>query len=164
MEKLSGEGISPPTSDMRTKPVSVEEADIIWGKNYKKFIRSSMLFGDMRQFIIEKFKKPALKVIILLSGRLPEPTKENTTHPNTHILLDIRDRFFELENNPGREALFRGAFKILICEYEHDPYYARRLDWMLEEMIKRGWTPRGQNPGGIWWREFHDYTKDIEKK
>jgi hypothetical protein len=146
---------------MDKQPLNEIDADIVWGANAHKFLRSSMLFGKMRQYIIKKVKAPLMKVLIIMAGRLPEPTKENCTNPNSHILLDIRDRFFDLENNPGREPLFRAIFKIAICEYEHDPYYGYRMDWVKEEMDKRGWNPRPQGrPRGIHWREFHDYTKD----
>ena len=145
---------------MLHETLSPEKAEELYGANYTRFIRTTMLFGKGRNYIIEKVKRPFMKVIIFIAKRLPEPTRENTTHPNTHILLDVRDRFFELENNPGRKELFESAFKIFICEYEHDPYYARRFDWLLEEIQKRGWTPRGTNPGGVCWREFHDYTKE----
>jgi hypothetical protein len=104
---------------------------------------------------MEKIKKPMLKAIMILAGRYPEPTRENTIHHNTRILLDIQDKFFKYENNPyiakpksggapflGREDLFRAAFKILIVEYEHDPYYQYRFDWILEEINKSDWEPR----------------------
>jgi hypothetical protein len=147
---------------MDNTPLSEIDPDSVWGANAHKHIKSTMLFGKMRQYIIHKVKAPLAKAIILIAGRLPEPTKQNCDCPNTHILLDIRDKFFnDMENNPGRKDLFQAAFRIFICEYEHDPYYRYRFDWVVEEMIKRGWQPRPPGrPRGICWREFHDYTKD----
>lgn len=112
--------------------------------------REGMLTGSMRQYVIDKVKKPLKKAITALVKRYPEPTRENCLHPNTHRLFDIRDKFFEYEDNPGRKTLFEAAFKILIAEYEHDPYYRWRFDWMLEEMWKSGWEPRPMRPMSHW--------------
>jgi len=104
----------------------------------------------MRQYIIHKVKKPLMKAIITLVKRYPNPTRENCSYPNTHILFDIWDKFSEYEDNSGRKALFDAAFKFLIVEYEHDPYYRYRFDWMLEEIVKRGWLPRPTQPMSHW--------------
>jgi len=104
-------------------------------------LAKDMRTGAMRGFIV-KHKAVFEKAIIAFAKIVPEPTKENTKYPNTHILMDIRDKFFELENNPGRKALFEAAWKVLIAEYEHDPYYRFRLDWVLEEIQKSGWRER----------------------
>ena len=101
-----------------------------------------MLLGPKRQYVIDKIKKPLVKAITTLAFRYPEPTMENTTKPNTSILLKIRDKFFEYEDNQGRVALFRALWRMFIVEYEHDPYYQYRIDWMLEEVIKSGWVSR----------------------
>lgn len=95
-----------------------------------------------RWYVIDKIKKPLMKAITILASRYPEPTKDHTQLPRTHILIDIQDRFFELENNPGRDALFRAMWKMFIIEYEHDPYYQRRIDWIVEEITKSGWGIR----------------------
>ena len=101
-----------------------------------------MLGGDMREYIIQKVKKPLIKALIVLANRYPEPTRDNVIHPNTLKLLDFQDKFFEYEDNPGREELFRAVFRVLIAEYEHDPYYHYRFDWLLEEIAKSDWQPR----------------------
>ena len=110
-----------------------------------------------------KIKAPLRKALCLIAKRYPEPTKENTAHPNTHRLLDIRDKFFELEDNKGRKELFEAAFRILICEYEHDPYYRERFDWGVEEIIKSGWQPRPLKHPHFCWREKGEYGgKSLE--
>ena len=93
-----------------------------------------------------------------LTGSLEEPTIENTDHPNSHNLIRIRDRFFTLEENPGRYRLFRLLFNLVIWHYEHSSYYARRLDvlleWLTELVISGEWIPRPPNtPKIICWKE-----------
>jgi len=91
---------------------------------------------------MEYVKVPLMKRIISICMRYPEATKENTTRHNTHILIDIKDKFFEYEYNPGRDLLFKAAWKMLIAEYEHDPYYRHRFDWFIEKIKESDWEPR----------------------
>ncbi len=125
-----------------------------------KWVSWWMLFGE-RQYVINHIKAPLEKAIIGLGNRIswlgmllaliqvvriarryPEPTKELTFLPHTHLLLDIEKRFFENEDNPGREALFRAMWRMFIVEYEHDPYYQVRIDWIVEQIVKGGWGIR----------------------
>lgn len=101
-----------------------------------------MLWTIKRKFFIDKVKKPLMEAIINLAMKYPEPTKENTCIRNTAKLLDIQDKFFEYEDNPGRDALFRALWRMFIVEYEHDGYYRYRLDWILEEVNRCDWEPR----------------------
>lgn len=114
-----------------------------------RLISHQMLKRPMRQYVIEKVKKPLLKAIVILARRYPEPTRGNTVHPNSHILLDIRDRFFGHERNKSRDELFRAIWKIFIDEYEHDPYYRQRIDGVLEEVLKSDWQA-GEKPASHW--------------
>lgn len=95
----------------------------------------------MRAVVI-KHKGIFEKAVIAYAEGLPEPTWGSCIHPNTHILFDIRDKFLKNETNPRKRALFEAAFKLLIAEYEHDPYYRYRLDWVLEQIIDSDWQPR----------------------
>jgi len=101
-----------------------------------------LLWSPMRKHVIEHIKKPLMEAIINIANRFPPPTMENTCIPNTAKLLNIRDKFFEYEDNAGRDALFRALWRIFIVEYEHDPYYRYRIDWILEEVNKSNWEPR----------------------
>ena len=98
-----------------------------------------------RHYFIDKVKKPLLKALILLADRFLEPTRENTRKQNTHVLLGIWDEFFEYEDNPGRDALFRTIKKLIVDVYEHDDYYSTRIDWFLGRLFKkylsREWLP-----------------------
>ena len=143
-----------PANTLTIKMINYDENDIecVWGANSHKLLNHTMLRGNLREYVINHVKAPLMKILIAIAKRLPEPTKINTLSPNSHILIDVRDEFFKHENNPGRDGLFRAAFKILICEYEHDPYYRYRMDWMLEEMYRRGWQPLPEGrPRGITW-------------
>ena len=117
------------------------------------WIAHQMLRGENRQFIIEKFKAPLHKFLIFIAKRLPEPDRDNVMHPNTFKLLDIRDKFFKLESNPSRKALFEAAWRILITEYEHDPYYRYRLDWIVEQIINTDWHVRPIGHPNCYWNE-----------
>lgn len=110
---------------------------------------------DSRQYIIEKVKAPIMKALVILAGRYPEPTKENTFHPNTHTWIDIWSKFFEMEDNPQRESLFKAISKVHIAECEHDIYYRDRmnvlLELWLEEVFKGNWKPRSlDHPSECW--------------
>ena len=115
------------------------------------------MLRTMREYVIKKVKAPLHKVLILVGGRLPEPTKENTLHPNTHILLDIKDKFFEYEDNPNRKALLEAGWKYFIAEYEHDPYYRYRFDWLIEQIIESDWKPRAIGCPIVCWKEPQPY-------
>lgn len=106
--------------------------------------------GPMRKYVMDKVKKPLMKAIVTLAQRYPDPTRENCIQSNSHILFDIRDKFFEYERNDGRKPLFEAIFKLLIAEYEHDPYYRFRLDWVLEQIEKSDWKPRPRIPMECW--------------
>lgn len=105
-----------------------------------------MLWSPWRQYVIEKIKKPLLDTIVRLATRYPPPMRDTVEHPNTFILLDIRDKFFEHEDNPDRDALFQAIWRIFIVEYEHDPYYRWRIDWVLDEIRKSDWQPKTLEP------------------
>jgi len=126
--------------------------------------------------MVSSFKKPLVDIVYkrggsvvsiirsliiayrYLTGTLEEPTLENTDHPNSHNLIRLRDRFFTLEENPGRYRLFRLLFNLVIWHYEHSSYYARRLDvlveWLVDLVISGEWIPRPLNtPKIICWKE-----------
>jgi len=101
-----------------------------------------VLRGAMRDYVKDKIKAPLMAKMIDLANEYPEPMRVNCLHPNSHILFDIRDKFFEYEDNPCRKALFEAIWKLFIAEYEHDPYYRYRIDWVLEQIMDSDWRPR----------------------
>ena len=98
-------------------------------------LSSWMLTFPFRDYVINKIKAPLMKVLIMVAGRLPEVTKENTTYDGTHVLMDIFDKFFTYTNT--REQMFRAAFKIFLAEIEHDIFYRDALQIFIEEIIKK---------------------------
>jgi len=101
-----------------------------------------MVRGDLGRLVVEKIKNPLRKLLIITSKRLPELTKENLLHPNSHILMKIKADFLVRDKSEGgRHEMFDAALKLLIAEYEHDPYYRDRFDWFLNEIKKSNWKP-----------------------
>ena len=84
-----------------------------------------------RRFVI-KYKGIFMKAIIAFAHTLPEPTKERTRLPNTHI---------------------RAAWKILIDEYEHDGDVSDLLNWVIGEIKESDWKPRLKSPKNSWKNE-----------
>jgi len=116
---------------------------------------SDWMLKEQRQYVIDKIKKPIMKALIILANRLPEPTTENTVIPNTRTMIRIWDKFLSMENNAGREPLFKAIDKVQIGEYEHDYYYRDRMDvWFelwLEEVLMGNWKPRSLgHPDSCW--------------
>ncbi len=107
---------------------------------------SDWMLREQRQYVIHNIKKPIIKALAILASRLPEPTKGNTIYPNTHTLIDVWDQFLAMEDNPGRESLFKALEKVMVSEHEHDDYYRDRmqvfLELWLEEVLKGNWKPR----------------------
>jgi len=108
-----------------------------------------------RHYFINKVKAPLMKVLVFIANKYPEPTRENTRKKNTHVLLDVWDDFFKYERNKSKDSLFHAIRKVIVGEYEHDGYYAQRMDWFLEELVKKynsgEWKPlEPWNPAGFW--------------
>jgi hypothetical protein len=127
-------------------------------KDYQMPLSHVILASPLRRFFIRKVKDPLRKVIVMVARRVPEISKKNTTYIGTHVLIDIFDKFWEHERNPGdRAAMFHAAFKMFLLEIEHDKYYRDRFNWFLEEIIKsilRGeWQPRMEGEPSQYWRE-----------
>ncbi len=101
------------------------------------FLKNEMKEGF--DYFVEKVNQPLVKAIIILAGRYPEPTHENCLHPNTHILLNLRDEFFRCWDTGWREPLFRALWRVLIVKYEHSPTYRNMLDWVLMMLQKTAW-------------------------
>ena len=137
-----------------------------------------ILRTELRNYVIKRVKAPLRKCLVLVANRLPLLNRENTRFRNTHTLMTIFDKFMEYENNPGREEMFRAAFKLFLMEIEHDVYYRDRFNWFLEEVIKailRGdweertnghpdlpnWLETGQRGGKYSIMRHIKYSEDV---
>lgn len=116
---------------------------------------SDWMLKEQRQYVIDKIKKPIMKALVILANRLPEPTNENTILPNTQTMIRIWDKFLSMEDNAGREPLFKALKKVTVSEHEHDRYYKDRMQvwfelWM-EEVLMGNWKPRSLgHPDSCW--------------
>lgn len=104
-----------------------------------------------RTFIIKQ-KGIFQKAIIAYASSLPEPTKERTRLPNTHILIDTEEWFFNHYTNKGRKALLKAFWKIVIVENEHDGDMSDLLNAVLGKIKESDWKPRLKHPKN-WWKE-----------
>ena len=120
---------------------------------------------DPLRIAITKAKtlKEVFSTIMTSAKRMPaEVTKKNSQMPNTHVLFDIEEKFFEYERNGSRKELYRAIFKIYKSEVEHDTDYSFRGEWLLEEQIKaildNRWEPRPEGtPHNDFWKEPEPY-------
>jgi len=119
------------------------------------FLLQRMSHGETRVYA-EKVNRAMYKALVLLANRYEEPTHENVLHPNSHKLLDIRDKFFTWEDNPSRTNLFKAVFRVGIHKYE-DPYYGRRLDWLVEMIVNSDWVTRACDYPNESWNEPAPY-------
>ena len=102
-------------------------------------------------YVVEKVKKPFMKAIILLSRRFAEPTHENCTQPNSHILLDIKENISNsMRMDEIRTKMILAIFRVLIDVYDHDPVYRyiiNRLVRMLVSAVIHGqWQDGADRP------------------
>ena len=97
-----------------------------------------MFKGGLRGYIV-KHKGIFQKAIIAYARMIPEPTKDNTSLPNIHLLLDLRDEFLEHVNIPSRIELIKALFKIGISEYAHDIVYQFFIDFIVYMLKKKDW-------------------------
>jgi len=119
---------------------------------------SRWMLTHMRGFVI-KHKAIFEKAIIAYADILPDPTYENVLEPNSHVLLDMRNKFFSYYHNPSKMNLFQATWKIAIAENEHDPHYRSLVfGWLVEEVVEAvldgRWKPRLiGHPGPSTWNE-----------
>jgi hypothetical protein len=105
-------------------------------------------------FIVRVIKAPMVGLLNQVADHLPEPTKENMHQPNTLTLIELRDEFFQFENNPGRYKVFKGIWNFLIFLYDYDNYYRYRIDWVIERWKTKPWLPREKHRPEHFWREW----------
>ena len=113
--------------------------------------------GRVNRVIVEVIKSPLMGLLNLFAEKVPEPTKDNTRWKNSDILVELRDKFFELDNLPNRDKALRAIWNFVIILYDYDPIYQQRMDWLVEQFFKRykDWEPREpRRPRPPDWREF----------
>jgi len=99
------------------------------------------------------FKKPLEETIILVARVLPNPTKKETSNPNTQRLIDTWDWLLENDSNPSKRKLWEALKKITCIIYDSENYYALRGNGFLKELIDRGWEFELPPEKAAWWKE-----------
>ncbi len=130
---------------------------------------SKFMLRDNRQYVIDKVNAPILKALVILANRLPKINKQNTVDPNTHVLIDNWDKFFEMEDNQTREPLFRALRGITLAKHETDPYYRDRInvhaELLVEAILDGKWKPRPLNsPPSCWKNDYRGKGYEFIKK
>jgi len=84
-------------------------------------------------------------------------------HPNSHILISIRDEFFthcrlDKSNDPcNRNGIIRVVINFLIVIYDYDPPYRMMIDWWAKKLDIKNWRydiPFSTIPRKwAWWTE-----------
>ncbi len=153
--------------------VARTKADEQLTKPKEKLFPFLVLTGTMRGYIIKKVKAPLqkvleqgrslsqiLKVIQIVTARMPPLTMSNMMCKKTALMRQIETRFFQF--CPIKQDMFKGAFKVLNFELDHDGWYQGVYDFLLEQhimMILTGeWLPRWKNiPFPNCWNEPQPY-------
>ena len=116
--------------------------------------------GKVGKIMMYIAKPAAIRMFAYVEKILPEPTKENTWHPNSHKLIDIRDWF--MENNQyfkpdslhGRAC--RGFFNLAIAVYDFDHAYRDMGNAVAWKMIHSDWAILSgeKEPRQPWWKDY----------
>lgn len=90
--------------------------------------------------------------------KIPEPTKENTWHPNSHNLIDLRDTlFYHLQLGDDRWRVIKSIFNFVIILNDFDPPWRWIMDSVKDMALKMEWKPRGYedtwSKNYHWWKE-----------
>ena len=110
-----------------------------------------------RALVIAK-KAIFMRAIIAFASFIPEPREKELNALNSHLILEVEDKFWEHYTFKNRIQLFKAAWKILVAMYEHAPEYRHLFDWLLEELVEMvmdgRWKPRPPDIIGGW-KESH---------
>jgi len=103
-----------------------------------------VIFSDEASRIKKiKAAKTLWDVFQSLQG-LPEPTKENTWHPNAHNLIDLREWMFKrCFLGSLRMVFIRRVINFIIILYDFDPPWRWIFDSVKDEALKMKWESRG---------------------
>lgn len=73
-------------------------------------------------------------------GKLPEPTIENTWHPNTHNLILLRIWAFEKYPSLAHFKIVRNAINFSIIIHAFDPPWRWMIETVLMDALKMEWA------------------------
>ena len=96
--------------------------------------------GKWQEFMVNQVNVPLLNLFSFVMDNMPEPTKENTFHKNSHTLIDLRDWFFQhITLGTTRTRALRGMINYFIAKYDHDEPYRLPLDKLLYRLKGIDW-------------------------
>ena len=117
--------------------------------------RKSIFHGVVNFPLVHQVKPLTRQLLRLINKVLPEPDKQNTIRPNSHVLIALMDYFFANENNPNREAEFQAIAKMIILMFDGDYYYWERMEHIIAELYKKiqsgEYELRKEPPRATWW-------------
>jgi len=85
---------------------------------------------------------------------LPEPTLENTSHPNIRNLIQARDWLLENCNlSEDRRTFIRRIINFGIIIYDYDSPWRWIIDSLREKLMEKTWEKRGYDDKRhyTWW-------------
>ena len=113
--------------------------------------------SDNREYYIEKVNNPLLENVTKLGFLFPEPTMENTTHPNAKRLVEIVEKYKWFEGNHRVKLIILAVARVVIDKLEHSPNWRDRIGWFGEELRAGEWKPRSLNHPEHDWNEPKPY-------
>ena len=137
------------------------------------------LNGDLRDFMVDDVKAPLVEGLgLFLSSRnpiqrikglkklyhslksmeqLPYPTRENTTEPNSLILIDTRDEIISKLKLPLRIPPIVSLINFAII-MRYDEPYKQLMDQMVDRLRASAWQ-RGDKPDILIWKQDWETEK-----
>lgn len=112
--------------------------------DFKIPLRKEMgvLFAHKGSMIAKARAFQRLKKLVPVIRSLPKPTVGNTVQPGSHILIDIRDRFFCRLKLGAMNEYLETCINLLIIINETD-VYRPFITWWVWELKKSDWPPLG---------------------
>ena len=158
MNKLEG-GIIPPSHSLKDNMGRLERE--ARDRRVEEQKKRHTVFASLpyQTFMVHAIKKPLLKLVTLFADKFPEPTEENTWHPNSHRLIKGRDEFFKhcVGLAPERLKLLRAGINFVIVIYDYDPPYRMMIDWWAKQLKIENWDYDVPitivNHNWSWWKE-----------
>jgi hypothetical protein len=109
--------------------------------------------GQPLKFAIEKVEMPLVFIGGLIFKQFPTPTKKNTYKHDTHVMIDLRDWFFNHRKKDSRYEPILGLFNFLISKMDRDDYYADILKVLIREIKTKDWELKLSNNFKDYWEE-----------
>ena len=110
-------------------------------------------------------KRPLKGFIISLINQYPTPSLEQLSTNNGKVWLKIKEEYLKHEIVDDTRSMIESMFNVVIGEYENEPAYEQRIDWLVNELFKAvhcGEYTLRYPPGEYCWRSGKDYTEWID--